>query len=295
MRGEGQGEGTSSSSTDKSGPSNSGNADHQPSTLDHQPALRDELVLYVPAAVTLFFVSSQTGFNHQLRYILPCVPALYIWLGRLAVARAASLSVAPSPCPRVPLSPTPPCQPPRWQRTSVALCLTWFIASSLWFAPEHLSYFNELVGGPDGGRFHLIDSNIDWGQNLPALKRWYDAHPEARPFHLAYFGMMDPSVLGIEYTLPPKGPTAPGDFLRDDPSSFGPQPGWHAVSVSPLMGHFFSLPDGKGGMDYMGEQYFTYFQRFRPVAKAGHSIFIYHVTHDEANRVRNELGMKPLP
>ena len=28
---------------------------------------------------------------------------------------------------------------------------------------------------------------------------------------------------------------------------------------------------------------------------AGYSIYIYHVTLDEANRVRAELGMDPLP
>ena len=241
--------------------------------------------------MTLFFVSSQTGFNHHLRYILPCVPALYIWLGRLAVAWAASPYVS-APRPGTPASPR--CQSPIWQRWSLALCLTWFIASSLRFAPEHLSYFNELVGGPDDGRFHLVDSNIDWGQNLPALKRWYDAHPEARPLRLAYFGMMDPRVLGIEYSLPPKGPTAPGDFRRDDQQHFGPQPSWYAISVSTLHGHYFTLPNGQGGLDYVGDESFTYLQRFRPVAKAGHSIFIHHVMHDEANRVRSELGLRLL-
>lgn len=193
------------------------------------------------------------------------------------------------------MSPGPPCSTPHWQRWSVAFCLTRFIASSLWIAPHQLSYFNELVGGPDGGRFHLNDSNIDWGQNLPALKRWYDAHPEARPLHLAYFGMLDPRMMGIEYALPPKGPTAPGDWQREDQQHLGPQPGWHAINVCTLHGLYFTLPNGRGGEEYIGEQYFSYFQRFRPVAKAGQSIFIYHVMHDEVYRVRNELGIKPLP
>ena len=37
----------------------------------------------------------------------------------------------------------------------------------------------------------------------------------------------------------------------------------------------------------------TYFQRFRPVATAGYSIFIYHIDRDECNRVRAELGLPP--
>ena len=35
---------------------------------------------------------------------------------------------------------------------------------------SHLAYFNELAGGPLGGREHLLDSNLDWGQNLGGLK-----------------------------------------------------------------------------------------------------------------------------
>lgn len=39
----------------------------------------------------------------------------------------------------------------------------------------------------------------------------------------------------------------------------------------------------------------TYFQCFQPVAMAGYSIYIYHITIDEANRVRKELGLPELP
>ena len=38
----------------------------------------------------------------------------------------------------------------------------------------------------------------------------------------------------------------------------------------------------------------TYFQRFQPVAMAGYSIYIYHITLDEANQARRELGLPEL-
>jgi hypothetical protein len=63
--------------------------------------------------------------------------------------------------------------------------LLWSIASSLGVYPHSLSYFNELVGGPANGHAHLLDSNIDWGQDLLLLKEWLDAHPEASPLGLA--------------------------------------------------------------------------------------------------------------
>jgi hypothetical protein len=39
---------------------------------------------------------------------------------------------------------------------------------------------------------------------------------------------------------------------------------------------------------------YTYFQRFQPVAKAGYSIFIYHITPEQAAAARHDLGLPPL-
>ena len=274
-------------------------ANSQPSADDHRHSLRDELILYVPAAVVLVLVSSQTGFNHHLRYILPCVPALYVWLGRLAVARRrVERCRHDTPCEARHVEHdgnlVPPPAVPRWHRWAVGVCLAWFIVSSLWHAPHQLSYFNELVGGPDSGRFHLIDSNIDWGQDLPALKRWYDAHPDARPLHLAYFGMMDPQVLGIEYRLPPKGPTIPSDWLEEDHTQFGPQPGWYAISAGLLQGQYAWVPDGRGGIEHWGDDWLNYFQRFQPLDQAAPSIVVFRLEDADVDRVRHEMRLRPV-
>jgi len=205
---------------------------------------RDELVLLAPAAVVLTLVSSQTGFNHHLRYVLPIFPFAFIWASK--VARAVDLK--------------------HWKIASVAgAALLWSVGSSLYYYPHSLSYFNELVGGPKGGHYHLGNSNIDWGQDLLYLKRWLDKHPEAQPLHLAFDCWYDPKIAGIEYTArPPREP----------------QPGWHAVSVNQIHNR-------------SGE--YEYFLQFEPVGMAGYSIYIYHITLDEANRVRRELGLPELP
>jgi hypothetical protein len=39
---------------------------------------------------------------------------------------------------------------------------------------------------------------------------------------------------------------------------------------------------------------YRYFLHFEPKAMAGYSIYIYHITLDEANRVRRELGLSEL-
>lgn len=48
---------------------------------------RHEVVLLVPAVAVLTLVSSQTGFNHHLRYVLPIFPFAFIWASKAAQPR----------------------------------------------------------------------------------------------------------------------------------------------------------------------------------------------------------------
>jgi hypothetical protein len=75
----------------------------------------------------------------------------------------------------------------------------------------------------------------------------------------------------------------------------GPAPGWFAVDVSFVRGMNRRVLDGQGRWTPPEPNCdFSYFRRFRPVARAGYSIYIYHVTRDEANRARRELGLAEL-
>src|SRR5205823_7999770 len=88
--------------------------------------------------------------------------------------------------------------------------LAWGAVSSLSVYPHSLAYFNEVAGGPENGHDHLVNSNIDWGQDLLYLKAWLDEHPEARPLGVAYCNVVGPQLGGIkEFDLPPKGPDGP--------------------------------------------------------------------------------------
>lgn len=234
---------------------------------DFSAGWRNEFVLLLPAVAVLVLVSSQTGFNRYLRYMLPAVPFLYIHASRVAIAfsrRNRVLSVF------------------------VVLCLVGSAVESLSVFPHSTSFFNRLVGGPLGGPAHLVDANVDWGQDLLFLKRWYDKHPEARPFHVAYFGDMtiSPKIAEIDFEpVPGFLSDKSGGEGENDGQLTGPQPGWFAVSVNHLRGyrHYESdLPK------------YTYFQHFKPVDYAGYSIYIYHITREEANSVRAQLGLPPL-
>jgi hypothetical protein len=217
---------------------------------------RDELALLLPMAAILILVSSQTGFSIHSRYAIPALPFLFVWTSKVAQAFQFSH---------------------RKVAMVVIAGLVWSIGSSVWCYPHSLSYFNELVGGPQGGHAHLLDSNISWGQDLLYLKQWVNAHPNATPFHLVYHGQVDPRLAGIEFVLPDE--------------KAGPSPGWYGIDVNYLHGSDLQAADGNGNWQCFDAGPFCYFLHFQPVATAGYSIYIYHITLDEANRVRKELGM----
>lgn len=174
-------------------------------------ALGTRLRPLTPLAV-LFGVYWATSLASHLnighRHILPTYPVLFIaagWLGRFLV------------------------RPHLLAATAILGLLGWHAADSLRARPHYLAYFNALVGGPANGWRHLVDSSLDWGQSLPGLRRWLDAHGGPDPVHLAYFGTGDPAHEGIRATLlpclPEVGAPRPWRALR---------PGLYAVSATML-------------------------------------------------------------
>ncbi|HET6426728.1 MAG TPA: glycosyltransferase family 39 protein [Planctomycetaceae bacterium] len=198
---------------------------------------RHEALLLWLAPIALFaFVSSQTGFSRYYRYVLPCAPFVLIGLSRIF---ATSWS-----------------QPRRWWIRIGSAGLVCLIIESLAVYPHSLGFVNVVAGGPRAGHWHLLDSNVDWGQDLYHLRDWMNQHPGRRPLFLAYSGVFDPRVMGIEAPRPPE--------QRD--GQVPPLPmGWYAVSVNHL--HGYDDPAGP----------FTYFQSRTPQDRAGYSILIYHV------------------
>jgi hypothetical protein len=175
------------------------------------------------------------------------------------------------------------------------LLLGWAVISYLSVHPHSLAYFNELAGGPDKGHRHLLGSNIDWGQDLFRLKRWMEEHPDAAPVKVAYFNHIDPRIVGLDFELPPFGVADGPPPAGETALGFGPHPGYFAVSVRLVRGNQAGPPDGRGGYRSAPFRTYEYFQQFRPIAKAGYSIFIYCITLDEANAVRARYGLTPLP
>ena len=229
------------------------------------------LLLIVPFLVVLCFVTL-SGTVQRPRYVMPVLAFAFVWagsVGRVFQERSRPLAAL------------------------VVGCLAWMVAGSLWIYPHSLSFFNGVAGGPMRGHEHLHDANIDWGQGLLYLKSWYDRHPEARPFHLAYFGTVDPRLAGIEFSLPPSALRR--SATKGTASAHrGPQPGWHAVGVNLLCVDRRTVKDGHGGSRGVGAADYGYFLLFAPEATAGYCIYIYHLDCAEANEARGQLGLPPI-
>jgi hypothetical protein len=179
---------------------------------------RDEMVLLLPAIAVLVLVSSQTGFNHSLRYVLPAFPYLFIWMSK--VAKSFTLPGAKH----------------RAVAALAIIALLWSVSSSLAVVPHSLSYFNATSGGPKNGYKLLGHSNTDWGQDLLYFHKWYVAHPEARPMHLSYAcDLIDPNkMLDMDCKPVPIDPNAEHATSISNANELGPKPGWFAISVNSL-------------------------------------------------------------
>ena len=105
-----------------------------------------------------------------------------------------------------------------WQRCPTRLLLLWYVGESLWIYPHYLAYFNEIAGGPRHAYRHLVDSSLDWGQDLPGLKQWLDKYHlnKKEDAYLCYFGTADLDNYGVLASRLPyqcsNDPAEPGPY-----------------------------------------------------------------------------------
>jgi hypothetical protein len=138
-------------------------------------------------------------------------------------------------------------------------------ASSLYYYPYGISYFNEAAGGPRNGLRFLADSNLDWGQDLRRLAEVVERERIAK-IRLAYFGNDNPYRFFTDERLERIAPPWGDEWAQG--LVYQPQPGWYAISATLLPGHFFA-PKYR--------DYYRYFRERRPSAYAGYSIYLYRV------------------
>ena len=192
------------------------------------------MVVYLAATAT-------RGLQIGHRHLLPIYPFLFLAAGEAAAALRSWRA-------------------PRGTVIAAVLAL-WYAGGTLVQHPHHLAYFNELAGGSRNGWRLLVDSNLDWGQDLKRLAEWLRANPTPG-LKLSYFGSADPAYYGIVsealpgYTSPHAARITreiqPGDVL--------------AVSATNLQGVYLE-PEDRALMERV--------RALRPIARIGYSIFVY--------------------
>jgi hypothetical protein len=85
-----------------------------------------------------------------------------------------------------------------WKKTAVMGLLVLSLIDVYSVYPNHVAYFNWLVGGSNNGPNWLGDSDQDWGQSLPALGSFIKKNPQAAIF-LSYSGAGRPEAHGVTY------------------------------------------------------------------------------------------------
>jgi hypothetical protein len=143
----------------------------------------------------------------------------------------------------------------------VVLCLVAATEFALIY-PHYLAFFNQFAGGPRNGHKYLVDSNLDWGQDLKGLKRWMDGH-DVHHINLSYFGTADPAYYQIDCAHLPGAP------FFDEKLASGPRlPGFVAVSATNLRGLYLQ--------ENARDIYKPLLDR-EPAAVIGYSIYVYWV------------------
>jgi 4-amino-4-deoxy-L-arabinose transferase-like glycosyltransferase len=195
-----------------------------------------------------FLISTQSALNLGYRHLLPILPYLYAFVAGQVGGRPTGKKRA-------------------WLLSALLL---WLVVGNLLIFPHYLSYFNEIVGPKDGYRV-LVDSNVDWGQDLKRLKGWMDREGVER-IKLAWFGSAYPEYYGIVYD---PLPGLPHHFDLWESLPFNPEepePGIYAISASMLQ-ELHRRDEDKTA--------FAWFRAREPDDRVGYSILIYRVSHHD--------------
>ena len=95
--------------------------------------------------------------------------------------------------------------------------LAWHVGAAAMAWPHYIAYFNEAAGGGRRGHEHLVDSNLDWGQDLLSLKDDAIARRSAGvDVYGDLFGTVRPVDLGFEMKAIPR---EPGILARGRPAT----------------------------------------------------------------------------
>lgn len=196
-------------------------------------------------------ISVRSRLNIGIRHILPTIPFIYVLVSGSIINVSKNLKTNNKKL-RFML------------HVSCFMLLSWYLYANLSVFPSYLAYFNEFAGGPKNGYKYVVDSNLDWGQDLKRLAKWTDEN-NINKIKVDYFGGGN-----AKYYLGDK--FEPWWGSRPETEALG---SWLAVSATFLQG-------GQGnpipGFNESTTHY-KWLDRYAPTIVIGNSIFVYDLTN----------------
>ena len=205
------------------------------------------LIILAALPVAYTAVSITSDMNIGYRHMLPVLPFVFLFTGSL---------LAPSS--RRPL---------RWlegARVIAGLVLMgWLVIEAVSIWPNHLTYFNQAVGGPDNGYNVMIDSNLDWHQSLKQVRRYLD-ETEADNVYLSTYAFYMPLRAYDLQEVTPIPPSHGSPPML--PSMYNPAPGTYIIGASTYHGLLLGYPE-----------MYDWFHHREPDDLIGNAMLVYHV------------------
>jgi len=185
--------------------------------------------MYFLIIIGLFLVITIINkINIGLRHILPIYPFLFLYCSKITKIKFKAKNVI------------------------LIVLAIFYIFSTLNAHPHYLPYFNEGIGQENGYKY-VVDSNIDWGQDLKGLKK-YMVKNNIKKIKMAYFGLDSRDYRNIDW----------------EEFSCKPQTGLIAISANRLTG--FTPKD---------RTCYWWLRDSQPIDNIGYSIFIYNLTKEQ--------------
>jgi tetratricopeptide (TPR) repeat protein len=148
-------------------------------------AHRREICFVLVPVLFYFALVTTSHMDIGARHLMPIYPFLYSLAGAAVAAAFARGRV--------------------WTALASVLLL-WQVVTSVRVAPGYMAYGNEAWGGPSQVHRYLSDANVDWGQQLKAVKQYLDENHITNCW-FAYFpdGAVEPSDYGVQCKRLPTG------------------------------------------------------------------------------------------
>ncbi|MBU4370195.1 glycosyltransferase family 39 protein, partial [Patescibacteria group bacterium] len=204
-----------------------------------------------------FMIVTFSPINSGIRYLIPTLPFIYFliaggigwWLNQ----KQKGFS---------------------FKHAFIGGLLVWQLVSVLTIYPSFLSYFNELIGGPENGYRYMVDTDVEWGQDVKRLSKWVESNgieqiavPNWFILKKEQTEILSENMVyshSYQYYLDSRYKYLPPDTRTK---------GWVAIPAR-LLQWGTAKPANRHG--WFSDSY-NWLKDYEPVTKIGYSIFVYYI------------------